>query len=395
MKLFICGGAVRDVLLGQTPKDLDFVVVGSSEDEMLNLGYKQVGADFPVFLHPSTGHEYALARQERKSGNGYCEFDTITDNVTLEEDLLRRDLTVNALAVREQDWEHFVETRDPSFVIDYHSGLDDIANNILRHVSIAFSEDSVRALRIARFCARWGDEWTVHESTVALIKEMHSNGELDNLTRERVWKELSRAIMEPHAHLFFVRLKEWGILPTVLGGKLSGPIATQEFWNFDFAKLKEAARLELPLAVRLPFAGLNSIDLERIKCDSDIVNFVSRLYNAMMYVDDIQDGKDVVLALNALNAYQNEKNRNWFIQSVNVLIGPQIGALFLLWWDVSKDVKFDSLSDDQKADRPAMYSTHINNNRAATINEFCETAIDKIREQFPKAKEVIEGIASK
>lgn len=386
MNIYKVGGCVRDALMGVEPKDIDYCVTGATPDIMINLGYLEIEADFPIFLHPTSKDEYALARKERKNDKGgYNGFDVVYDtSVTLQDDLFRRDLTINAVA-----------QNDRGDYIDPFDGRKDIENKVIRHVSKHFAEDPVRALRIARFCARWGEEWTVHESTVALIKEMHSNGELDNLTRERVWKELSRAIMEPHAHLFFVRLKEWGILPTVLGGKLSGPIATQEFWNFDFAKLKEAARLELPLAVRLPFAGLNSIDLERIKCDSDIVNFVSRLYNAMMYVDDIQDGKDVVLALNALNAYQNEKNRNWFIQSVNVLIGPQIGALFLLWWDVSKDVKFDSLSDDQKADRPAMYSTHINNNRAATINEFCETAIDKIREQFPKAKEVIEGIASK
>lgn len=386
MNIYKVGGCVRDALMGVEPKDIDYCVTGATPDVMINLGYLEIEADFPIFIHPESRDEYALARKERKNDKGgYNGFDVVYDtSVTLQDDLFRRDLTINAIA-----------QNDRGDYIDPFDGRKDIENKVIRHVSKHFAEDPVRALRIARFCARWGEEWTVHESTVALIKEMHSNGELDNLTRERVWKELSRAIMEPHAHLFFVRLKEWGILPTVLGGKLSGPIATQEFWNFDFAKLKEAARLELPLAVRLPFAGLNSIDLERIKCDSDIVNFVSRLYNAMMYVDDIQDGKDVVLALNALNAYQNEKNRNWFIQSVNVLIGPQIGALFLLWWDVSKDVKFDSLSDDQKADRPAMYSTHINNNRAAAINEFCETAIDKIREQFPKAKEVIEGIASK
>ncbi|MFY0656300.1 MAG: hypothetical protein JXR12_06090 [Neptunomonas phycophila] len=386
LNIYKVGGCVRDELMGKEPKDIDYCVVGATEDEMVNLGFLAIEASsFPVFLHPDTRDEYALARTERKNDSGgYHGFDVNSDpSVTIEDDLFRRDLTINAIA-----------KNDKGDYIDPFNGRQDIENKVIRHVSEHFVEDPVRAIRIARFCARWGEEWTVHESTVELIHDMHFNGELDNLTRERVWKELSRAVMEPHAHLFFVRLREWGILKTVMGGHLNGPIATPEFWDYDFARLKKACEQNLPLGARISFTGLNSIDLERVKCDSDIVQFVSRLYDAMLYVDDIQDGKDVLLAFNAMNAYQNEKNRDWFIHSMNVLIGPQIGALFLLWWDASKDVNFDSLTDEQKADKPTMYKRHINDNRAKAINEFCEFAVDKIREKFPKAKAVIDGMTS-
>jgi tRNA nucleotidyltransferase (CCA-adding enzyme) len=198
MNKFLCGGAVRDILMGLEPKDRDYVVVGSSVEEMIAAGFSRVGADFPVFLHPETGEEYALARREKKTGSGYLGFTSEFDiDVALEDDLFRRDLTVNSMAMSEN-----------GDLIDPFNGKSDIQNKILRHTSNAFQEDPVRVLRLARFRARFGPDWTVAPETVALVSQMAKKGTLSELTAERVWKELSRALMEPHPRLFFDVLME-------------------------------------------------------------------------------------------------------------------------------------------------------------------------------------------
>lgn len=206
MKTFLVGGAVRDLLMGQTSKDEDFVVVGATEAEMLAAGFEKVGADFPVFLHPKTGDEYALARRERKTGTGYLGFTSeFGTDVTLEEDLGRRDLTINSMAMN-------TETAE---IVDPFNGAADIMNRVLRHTSDAFAEDPVRVLRLARFRARLGASWTVAPETVALVSQMAKRGVLNELTAERVWKELSRALMEPHARLFFDTLLETDALHVI------------------------------------------------------------------------------------------------------------------------------------------------------------------------------------
>lgn len=191
MKIYLVGGAVRDKLLGIPVKEKDWVVVGASVKEMLKNGFIQVGKDFPVFLHPETKEEYALARTERKIGLGYTgfEFNTAT-NVSLEEDLKRRDITINAIA------------ESPNgLIIDPYNGREDLKNKLLRHVSPAFSEDPVRILRVARFAARFG--YTVAEDTLKLMQTMVENGEVNALVAERVWKEFERALQEPHPEKFF------------------------------------------------------------------------------------------------------------------------------------------------------------------------------------------------
>ena len=188
MKIYLVGGAVRDKLLGLSVKDHDYVVVGSSPEEMLAKGFRPVGKDFPVFLHPKTHDEYALARTERKTAKGYHGFDFNTDkSVTLEDDLSRRDLTINAIA---QD----IESGE---IVDPFNGQADIENRVLRHVSDAFKEDPVRILRIARFAARFADfGFTVNEETNLMMQEMVKNGEVDALVPERVWQELSKSLNE-------------------------------------------------------------------------------------------------------------------------------------------------------------------------------------------------------
>lgn len=203
MKIYQVGGAVRDRLLHRPVVDRDWVVVGASPETLLELGYRQVGRDFPVFLHPKTGEEYALARRERKSGPGYRGFDVDTDSeVTLEEDLARRDLTINAMALDEGDG-----------VIDPFGGQRDLEQGVLRHVSPAFVEDPVRLLRIARFAARLG--FTVAPETLALMKAMVASGEVRALVAERVWTELARALGEAEPVRFFRVLRDCGALAEI------------------------------------------------------------------------------------------------------------------------------------------------------------------------------------
>jgi tRNA nucleotidyltransferase/poly(A) polymerase len=208
MKVYMVGGAVRDKLLGVEAKDIDYVVVGATHDDMLAKGFKKVGADFPVYLHPVTGDEWALARTERKSGAGYNGFTTETEGVTLEDDLARRDLTMNAMAIPFFPTEWGGTLGDT--LIDPYNGACDLRAGVLRHVSEAFAEDPLRVLRVARFAARYG--YTVAPETLELMKGMVENGELSQLTFERCWKEMDRALEEKHPTVFFKVLEECGAL---------------------------------------------------------------------------------------------------------------------------------------------------------------------------------------
>lgn len=219
MKVFLVGGAVRDIAMGLVPKDFDFVVTGSNPDEMMAMGFEQVGSDFPVFLHPLTKDEFALARIERKVGEGHKGFACHWEDVTLENDLLRRDLTINAMAV-EMPMEHFdsgflditfdFEEED---IIDPFEGLRDIKQQSLFHVSPSFEEDPLRVLRVARFMARLGTEWRLHHSLKLTMKRISNNGDLETLSAERIWKETERALMEKHPQMFFETLEGLGVFP--------------------------------------------------------------------------------------------------------------------------------------------------------------------------------------
>jgi tRNA nucleotidyltransferase (CCA-adding enzyme) len=204
MKIYCVGGAVRDELLGLPVKDRDYVVVGATPEEMVAQGYKPVGKDFPVFLHPLTREEYALARTERKTARGYhgFEFRTAPD-VTLEQDLARRDLTINAIA-RGADGR----------VIDPFNGAADLRAGVLRHVGAAFAEDPVRILRVARFAARY--DFRVAPETMKLMREMSGSGEADALVAERVWQEVARGLMESKPSRMFEVLRECGALARVM-----------------------------------------------------------------------------------------------------------------------------------------------------------------------------------
>lgn len=204
-QVYLVGGAVRDQLLGLACHDKDYVVVGETPQHMLDLGFAPVGKDFPVFLHPETKEEYALARTERKTGKGYTGFSVnASTTVTLEEDLARRDLTINAMAMDAQ-----------GRIIDPFDGQHDLKSKVLRHTTDAFVEDPVRVLRIARFLARYGNEWQIHPATQHLIEQIYQQGELQNLVPERVWQELYKALGEKQPALFFNSLVDLGIFPEI------------------------------------------------------------------------------------------------------------------------------------------------------------------------------------
>lgn len=206
MHFYLVGGAVRDRLLKRPVKDRDWVVTGATPKQLIQLGYKPVGKDFPVFLHPETGEEYALARTERKTAKGYHGFQFYAEpNVTLKDDLIRRDLTINALAQDQQ-----------GKVIDYYGGLGDLESRTLRHVSPAFAEDPVRILRVARFAARYHHlGFCVATETMQLMRDMVEQGEADELTAERVWQELHSALGESNPEVFINVLHESHALNTL------------------------------------------------------------------------------------------------------------------------------------------------------------------------------------
>jgi len=227
VKKYVVGGVVRDELLGLPVADRDWVVVGATPEDMVRQGFRPVGRDFPVFLHPETHEEYALARTERKSGRGYKGFTVYAaPDVTLEADLARRDLTINAMA------------RDESGrLIDPYGGEKDLREGVLRHVSEAFEEDPVRILRVARFVARFG--FRIAPETMQLMRRMVDSGEADHLVAERVWQEFARGLMEEHPARMLEVLAECGLAPRLL----------PELKN-ERAGLERAARADAPLPVR-------------------------------------------------------------------------------------------------------------------------------------------------
>jgi tRNA nucleotidyltransferase (CCA-adding enzyme) len=263
-KIYCVGGAVRDRLLGLPVRDRDWVVVGSTPEAMVAQGFKPVGSDFPVFLHPETHEEYALARTERKVAQGYKGFSIFAaPEVTLEQDLLRRDFTCNAIAAA-----------DDGTLIDPHGGIADLKAGILRHVSAAFAEDPVRILRAARFVARFN--FSIAPETLTLMRNMVENGEVNALVAERVWQELARGLMEKYPSKFFTTLRDCGaltkILPEVeaLFGVPQPPLYHPEIdcGIHTLMVLDDAARQDYALPVR--FAALGH-DLGKATTPADIL----------------------------------------------------------------------------------------------------------------------------
>ena len=245
MQVYLVGGAVRDYVLAREVTEHDYVVVGATPEQMLELGFSQVGADFPVFLHPRTHDEYALARTERKSGNGYLGFNVHADAaVTLEEDLARRDLTINAMAIQVNGLfdSGFKQGKfDALDIIDPYGGLADIEQKKLRHVSIAFTEDPVRVLRLARFASRYAPlGFTVDESTTKLTSQMKAAGELNHLVAERVWSETSKALTQAWSDIYFDTLYQLNVLDVIMPKLYQASNDNPSQWQLMLSALRMA-----------------------------------------------------------------------------------------------------------------------------------------------------------
>ncbi len=259
--IYCVGGAVRDALMGHQEVDRDYLVVGARPEDLLNVGFKPVGKDFPVFLHPESKAEYALARTERKTGAGYRGFEVHADpSVRLEEDLCRRDLTINAMAVDEKGKLH-----------DPYGGVDDLRHKCLRHVSPAFREDPVRLLRLARFLSRWPD-FDVSDDTLALCEAMRDEGELQALVTERVWQELSKGLGEKSPGQMLAFIRKLNLLEPLLG------ISANPLHLGDLqARLDHASKLGLPTELKAALLLEKSKGVLRTKVPKKVDEWIALL----------------------------------------------------------------------------------------------------------------------
>jgi tRNA nucleotidyltransferase (CCA-adding enzyme) len=316
MKIYLVGGAVRDKLLGLSTHEKDWVVVGATPKQMLAQGFIQVGKDFPVFLHPNTKEEYALARKERKTAPGYTgfEFDTSSD-VTLEEDLLRRDLTINAIA---QPLENNELVQDTEKFIYAPNAREDIKNKILRHVSPAFKEDPVRVLRAARFAARFQDlGFIIAPTTMQLMQEMVESGEVNALVPERVWKELERGLGEKQPQVFFQVLHQCHALK----------ILFPELSQVNLEKLQQAGQVTADTEIR--FATLlYGLSLQAIhalcesyrvpSCYREVAIMVAEYYQT--YDDALNlSAEQILKLLQATDAMRRSERFMKFLQACQII----------------------------------------------------------------------------
>lgn len=364
MKVFLVGGAVRDKIMGVEPKDRDFVVVGATPDEMIEKGFHQVGADFPVFLD-ANGDEFALARTERKSGKGHTGFVTeFTPDVTLVEDLNRRDLTINAMA----------QDLDTGEIIDVFGGREDIQNGVLRAVSSAFRDDPLRVLRVARFAARFN--FRVDADTEDMMSGMVSSGELDSLTKERVWKEWSRAMEEPNPYRFFEVLDDVDALFTVFPGRLVEMFKYNPIMFHGF----EGNKTWMQLFWDITPNGIN--DLERMCVPNDVVKIakfveffgeldlsnpvdVLDLVNVWKKSPLLEDVSDVLWSRTRFNIWANTNEKEWFdIRFAN----------FVKLVHETVDIGFADLSkEDQETLKGPEIGNAINLLRLEHLDKFLES----------------------
>lgn len=321
METFLVGGAVRDFLLDIEHEDRDFVVVGSSVEEMLSLGFKQVGKDFPVFLHPETGEEYALARRERSTGPSYTCFDFDVEGVTLEEDLSRRDLTINAMAMDID-----------GTLIDPFGGQQDLIDKMLCATSDAFSEDPLRVLRVGRFLARMGDGWNTDLETAAKMVKMLHDGSVGAVSPDRIWQETVKAIMEPEPWRFLLILCTAKNIRLSLGQK----------HNLE-TTLRLAVKQSLPAMIRwsvflscLDVQGARTLN-EDIKVPVAFRRMFTRSLVDITGATTAQECLDVVLKLNCVH---NDKNLFDVMDVLSCLLHKlDLNRLFRKWFLVTRAAK--------------------------------------------------------
>lgn len=350
MQFYVVGGAVRDVLLGLHPKDIDLVVVGATAQDLLDKGYHQVGADFPVFFDLND-REVALARTERKTGSGYNGFAVDANpTITVEDDLFRRDLTINAMAVKQDDWETFVKTKNTSYVIDPYGGIADLENKKLRHVSEAFAEDPLRVLRVARFAARY--DFRIEDETQDLMRKLVTSGELNTLTSERILLEVEKTLTEKYPQLFFITLRDVGALSVVFPDfdpykliQVSYSLQSYKLFNLS---VKESLSLLLtavivPLAnIRLPLSNANK---ELTTNFNTVVSFLK--WTAF---DEYTIHSNVINLLYALKAFDDLDKLSELLRLV-MYVYPQYGEGVYVIYDsarMASKITFASLSDHEK-----------------------------------------------
>lgn len=309
MKIYLVGGAVRDNCLNLQVKERDWVVTGATPDDMLAQGFRQVGKDFPVFLHPDTHEEYALARTERKIACGYKGFATYFDpSVSLEDDLKRRDLTINAIA----------QSPDGTLIDPFH-GLNDLKNKVLRHVSDAFVEDPVRILRIARFAARFAElGFKIANETMYLMQQMVDNGEVDALVPDRVWKEVSRALLESQPFEFFKVLKDCHALPRLFPELVE---------HFDAAMSALMQAVDFTHKPTLRWAALfsgNSIDQiqslnQRLPLPKEYFELNQLVVNYCSILKTKLNAEETLQLLEKLDAFRREERFEDFLKVCEIL----------------------------------------------------------------------------
>lgn len=318
MKIYLVGGAVRDKLLGLPVKERDWVVVGATPEQMLAQGYTQVGQNFPVFLHPETKEEYALARSERKTGPGYKGFEFhFAPDITLEEDLRRRDLTINAMALDEN-----------GVILDPYGGQRDLQNRVLRHVSAAFVEDPLRVLRVARFRAQLaGFDFRIADETLELMRRIVASGEIRHLVAERVWQELHKALLAPGPQYFLQTLQEAGAL-------------TELFSNgtFDLDKatgaLNQACAMSRDAQIRyaaMMWGGGSAEKVtalgERLRVPKAFIELAGLLHkHHKFFMDSVQlPPPDVLDGLKALDAFRRPERFELFLLAAEAVSRSQPG----------------------------------------------------------------------
>ncbi|UNU73753.1 tRNA nucleotidyltransferase [Moraxella nasovis] len=339
LKTYLVGGSVRDTLLDLPVKDKDFVVVGATPQDLLDLGFTQIGVDFPVFLHPYSHDEYALARTERKTGQGYQGFSVDTTNVSLKDDLLRRDLTINAMAIQTKGL--FDDTPKTTEIIDPYGGQKDLADKTLRHISGAFDEDPLRVLRVARFFARFfGLGFHVHPDTVKLMQQIANRGELSQLSCERIWTETTKALDEVHGFAYFSLLDKLGILPFILPNLATSwannPAAKSATFTALAAAFHQPIRVKFSLLISVflndpnQLAQLNAI-ASTLKIPNAIKNF-AQLF--LVHHDDLIDLKhlkaDTLLKLiENTKAHKGDDSLFKLMDAVDILHGTNLDKNYL------------------------------------------------------------------
>jgi hypothetical protein len=321
MRVYSVGGAVRDKVLGRAPKDQDFVVTGSSPEEMLSFGFTQVGADFPVFLHPETKDEWALARIERKVGAGYHGFETIFDaTVSIEDDLRRRDFTMNAMAIEvncvESHGVLMTNEIHESPIIDPFGGMNDLKMKIIRHTSEAFSEDPLRVLRLARFVARYG--FATHADTLALCSDIVDSGEMDHVSYERFWNEIERAVHERFPEMFFRVLGLCGVLRNVnffhiwLGDMKRSKLE----WIMDYSQAM--GKGDDPTSMLVVLSVADNIHSDVLKMSNSISQRANALWFVGEYLKDGFSAKSLYDCLRHLGVWKKESNWNGMLSAMEI-----------------------------------------------------------------------------